>query len=802
MAVTLITAPASGTVQPERLFGLIRLRLDQEQRRLVIHMGTPGLCRPGEPLRVNLAVTRAGEPTKADIHLLAVDEGVLSLTSHPVPNPFSFFYSSRRCPVNFADMYDEIIDEPTEAHGMVSRIGGGAAAARLDVFLSGHREEDVRHAIVLSKVIETDDSGHASASFPTPEFNGRLRVVAVALNREAVGSAVRPVFVRRPLTMLLSGPRTVAPDDTFEVTAVVSTEQPLRRPGHIRLILNGPARILSPDPSRLLEAGAAGYPPVVWRCRAAGDAMGRVDIRVEAQTEGETTSAKEFLRVRTASPPVFRARFLTIQPGETKVLTYPTGYVRGSLKASVEVASSRHVEVLPALAWLQDYAYTCLEQTVSRGVAALAFPALAKQWDPEAPSSALDSGPLRQTLRRLAVLELPRGGFSMWSGGRDVWTSASVYACHFLSEVARTGYPLDPALKRRCMAFCTRVLREGADDVGIGDRAYALYILGTFGSPERDVARAMAGDAAGPSLVRLLAAATLIGADRASEGMPLLEQALKGDLRSGVLAWDFDSDVRRQALALCVLADVSPQHPAIPRLVDALRRARNEEGHWGTTQDNALVLLALSKLPPVTGGARARVRLPNGEIRTSAPDEPLALSLTHPDDTIRVTAVDGPLSVCIRERGVPTHPRSGEFGHGLTVRREYLRPDGEPVDILRHGDLVRVRITLATPGWRRNVVIADLLPGGLEVENAQLRTRHAIHEDPHGLDPSLVQPQDDRLVLCADIYADDDSGPATFEYTARAVTRGTFHIPRIRAESMYDATVAAESGGQGMLTIE
>jgi hypothetical protein len=39
---------------------------------------------------------------------------------------------------------------------------------------------------------------------------------------------------------------------------------------------------------------------------------------------------------------------------------------------------------------------------------------------------------------------------------------------------------------------------------------------------------------------------------------------------------------------------LDPQHAAVPQLVHLLEQ-RQRDGHWGTTQDNALALLALGK---------------------------------------------------------------------------------------------------------------------------------------------------------------------------------------------------------------
>ena len=91
----------------------------------------------------------------------------------------------------------------------------------------------------------------------------------------------------------------------------------------------------------------------------------------------------------------------------------------------------------------------------------------------------------------------------------------------------------------------------------------------------------------------------------------------------------------------------------------------------------------------------------------------------------------------------------------------------------------------------RYVVVVDLLPGGLQIEDGGLATRWQQADEAKGVQVNFVEKLDDRLLLYCDLLGQAE---ARFTYQARAVTRGRFVTPRITAEAMYSPEIAAASG--------
>jgi uncharacterized protein YfaS (alpha-2-macroglobulin family) len=159
------------------------------------------------------------------------------------------------------------------------------------------------------------------------------------------------------------------------------------------------------------------------------------------------------------------------------------------------------------------------------------------------------------------------------------------------------------------------------------------------------------------------------------------------------------------------------------------------------------------------------------------------------------------------QTGVPMQPPADQ-SHGLKIHRRYLTLDNHEITGPVHsGDLVRVEITIEAPPQQANLVIEDLLPAGLEIENPRLET--AAKDRPEDAATSTdekkipdfgdgrLDVQDDRVVITG---AMPDAWKARCTYLARAITPGVYTVPPVHAEAMYDLNTNALSGS-GKLTV-
>jgi uncharacterized protein YfaS (alpha-2-macroglobulin family) len=269
-------------------------------------------------------------------------------------------------------------------------------------------------------------------------------------------------------------------------------------------------------------------------------------------------------------------------------------------------------------------------------------------------------------------------------------------------------------------------------------------------------------------------------------------------------------------LLIQTLIAVQPQNPALPDLVQQLADSglRRE---WASTQDTAFAVLAIGRYLRETTRHQPydSAQLLQGETllaAVSAAGQPLSWATTQPSDSQQpyIVKIEGPADatahVAWLKSGVPLQPPADEQ-HGIGLRRRYLALDGSDLrGSARSGDLVRIEVTIDAPPGTEGLVIEDLLPAGLEVENQRLETsaRDKADEpqsksDVPGFADDRIDVRDDRVVIVGSMPS--GTGRARLTYLARAVTPGVYVLPPVRAEQMYDINVNAISGGGGTFTV-
>ena len=130
-----------------------------------------------------------------------MDVGILNITNFATPNPFRYFFGQLRYGADLHDIYGRLIEKMAGRKGRLSF--GGDAAPKTSKGLP----KKVRLVDLFSGPVELDAQGKATVKLPVPDFNGTLRLMAVAATEDSYGSADREVVVAAPMIAELSAPR-------------------------------------------------------------------------------------------------------------------------------------------------------------------------------------------------------------------------------------------------------------------------------------------------------------------------------------------------------------------------------------------------------------------------------------------------------------------------------------------------------------------------------------------------------------------------------------------------------------------
>lgn len=836
---------------PHRAYGLTNLSVGHELRQLAVEFKAPTEVLPNSHFVVPMSVkdVATSKPVATDVIVWAEDEGVLTLTGFETPNPADFFYGLRKLMVKTADFFSDLMPDIIEKAAAKSAAGGdGSGEGRRKSPVSSER---VKPVTIWLGTISTDADGSATASFSVPQFMGRLRVMGVAAKGNSFGNGDATVFVRNPVMVKESLPRFLAPGDKAVSPFIVYNNTDTAQPVKFEAVSSGTIAVGCPGTAELpcepvaqgmgakLDVAPRGQKVVpvsltTADCGAkAADGktpcVGQAVVTYTATMGNDKYSDKVQIPVRPASPEVRHALYDVIPAGETKKLELAGGpYVEGTVTGSLVVSKLPAVQLAGALDYLLRYPYGCLEQTVSS-----AFPQIyLKDLAETVKGGGMNESAIRQNVQggvdRILSMQVASGGLSMWQNQRAPWTWGTVYAAHFLVEAQKAGYDVPPAAMDELMKYLSvRLLSSDltmqSADI-LTERCYACYVLALAGHKETSRMEGlfeMRKDLT-PSARALLAcayatagagneAATLLSVPHTFETTTVRETG-------GILS----SPTRETALLLSAALESNAAAAEIPALVKRLESTMKHEGHWGTTQDNAFALWALGKYLARTASQKADFRgsvlLANGEKRPFTSTAPLVIPATELGASTSISVEgEGRAYVAWNEAGVPLKPDMKPVSQGMTITRRYKDRSGDDLDpqALEQGQTVVVEITLDAGRALENVVIEDLLPAGLEIENQNLQSAEHDEESdkPSAITIQRTEARDDRMVAFVDVSSaskpkprrargrasedeesDDAKGPATFSYVTRAVTQGTFTLPPVQASAMYDPDVRAMNG--------
>ena len=789
---------------PARAYGTIPLMVDCGNHNLNIQLKTAAEIRPNREMEVQVKVNNTGD--RAYLTLAAVDEGICQLTNYITPNPMDFFYGKLALTINSYDLYNMIL--PEVAPVQTKSLPGGGEDEGAMIRKQNLNPVSVRRVkpVSLWSGLVKLQSGSASVKFKIPQFNGTLRLMAVVSSEDDFGSAQKKILVRDPIVMTPTFPRFVAPGDEF--TASVSVFNGTGRAGDFNLRIKGDGPVeLDGGSTQSLKLKKEEEQLIRFRFKAK-NAVGKLEFKLTVQGNGETCQLSEELALRPAAPLTHQLLSGTITAQKPLNLNLETDWLPGTADYSITLAPFPAVKFGGSLIYLLTYPHACVEQTTSKVMPLLYFNELAKATATDVFKGGNPDYYINQGIAKLESMQLWDGSFSYWPGGNYGYDWGSIYASHFLIEARKSGFTVSERVYTRMISYLTKLAKSNQrDEYQLQNKVYALYALSLAGKPQTGVMSYLKNYALN-NLSQYsraqLAASYFYAGDRntAQNLLPVTFTAYQGKRETG---GNFNSSVRSDAIILSVLADVEPENPSVPKLVDRISKEAGDIGYWGTTQENAFALLAVGKIFARTknGDYSGTVTVGNKKIAEFSNTKTFQIhdkKLGEGPVAIKLTG-GGTCYYFIKSSGVSNNPKVDEYDHGVTVRREFLDRNGNKISLnqVKQGDLLVARITVTQyQGRMENLAVVDMLPSGFEIENPRLGKDAGFPWTDDAITPEYMDIRDDRIILFMNFH---ESGSYSVYYAVRAVTCGDFVLPPIKGECMYDPEISSYSSS-GRVRVE
>ena len=777
VSVQFLRDPASDEIFMSPLsYGVAPFAADLAPRTEQVRLTAANQIKPGSVLAIHVAPAEASR-----VAVFAVDEGILQVARYKNPDPLAYFFQKRMLQVETTQILDLILPEFRRFLALAAPGGDadGGFARHLNPFNRKHKPP----VAWWSGIIDAGPGGRELRYAVPDYYNGRLRIVAIAVNSRRAGVTEAATEVKGDFILTPNVPAMVAPGDEFSVTVGVFNNLNGKDPIRVQVQASRELTLTSPAYSDLqIAEKREGIAEFRFKANAV---LGPASLKFTALRGRSEAHIEESVSVR---PAIAYRTQLTLGRFDGANTTVPLRRDLYPEHRSVEAS----VSALPLVwgeglvAYLDSYPYPCTEQLVSKGFAALL---LASRPDFGAVKTR-DAQPIAGTLSMLQSRENDSGAFGLWSSSPVTAEFPTVYAAHFLLEARDRGQRVPPEMLASLDEWLTRFASTPAPTLADGRlRAYAIYLLARQGikpaaaisNVEQELSHRSADTWSSDLAATYLAATYRLmqrnsDADRLIRNVPWAQQKR---------LWTDDvyyDPVVHDAQLLYLLARHFPDRVSgVPSAaLEGIGQAIS--GNRVSSLSAAYTLLALDayskaaapkvKLGIVLGGQRQA-----STSKVSVPAGTANVQFTR----------EGSLTAyySVNESGFDRNPPASEINRGLELIHEFLDTKGNVVTKVQVGEEFWVRLRIRTTNREpvNQIAVVDLLPGGVEP------TLDRDAGPGSTWTPEYVDRRDDRVVL----YGDAAPVAATYLYKVRATNAGTFQSPPAFAEGMYNRQITGVS---------
>jgi alpha-2-macroglobulin len=782
--------------RPIRLYGVVPIMVENPATRLSPQIEMPDVLEPGK--EVTIKVSEKGKK-KMTYTLAMVDEGLLDLTRYKTPELWARFYAREALGVKTWDLYDQVMGAYGGKIERLLAIGGDSEA---------ESKEDDSKANRFKPVVKffgpiTIDGETSEHTFVMPQYIGSVKTMVVAGYEGAYGSADKATPVRKPLMVLATLPRVLGPEEKVKLPVTLFSMEKSIKNVKVEVKVSGPVTLAEPSQNVVMNDTDL---TVNFDLNVKSE-TGIAKIEVTASSGSYSSTDVIEIDVRNPNTPVTKVQSAMLEAGKTWSQAVPRDGVVGSNSAVLEVSSLPPINLGQRLRYLLQYPYGCIEQTTSSVFPQLYVDAIKDLTDAE---KARIQKNVKAGIDRLKLFQRSDGGFAYWPGSPDADSWGTTYAGHFLVEAEKKGYfiPNDMIKKwkkyQKNQVTTWRKHHEQYSSELI--QAYRLYTLANAGEPDlgsMNRLREQGGMSA--------QSAWMLASSYVKAGQPEAAKALVAKLPVIVkpyqeMAYSYGSETRDEAIILEALVLLEERTKAF-ELVKTISETLSNPNMWLSTQSTAWALKSVASFASKQPGGELKFSWTYDGKETNASTQLSIAQVDLNNETAKQNTVKvvnnskGPVFIRVITQGTPARGNEQEASNNLDIGVSYMDMDGNVLDITRleQGTQFIASVSVNNAGIRgayRNLAINQVFPSGWEINNLRLdEAENRLNGDK----PTYQDIRDDRVYTYFDLNPNQRK---TFRVLLTATYAGTYYLPGVSCEAMYDRNIYARIKGREVEVIK
>ncbi|HMJ48723.1 MAG TPA: MG2 domain-containing protein [Ferruginibacter sp.] len=786
---------------PIRMYGSIPVLIEDKNTFLKPLLSMPSTIRPEQTITLSVSENQGKEMTYC---IAVVDEGLLDLTRFKTPDPHAAFYAREALGVKSFDVFDYVIGAWGSDFARILTIGGDTDEG------PGKQKTANRFKPVVKFIgpFHLNKKQRQSHNLQLPPYIGSVRVMVIAAHKGSYGSAEKTVAVKKPLMVLATMPRVLAPGETLRLPVTVFAMDNSIRQVNVSVLPNAMLSIEGPNKQQLTFSSTGEQ--LAYFDLKVNNNTGIGKLRVNINSGSENAFDQVELEIRNPNPVITNIRQATIGSNQQwQATVLPIG-IASEGTAVLEISSIPPMNLQKRLSYLIDYPHGCIEQTTSA-----AFPQLVlnQLTDLNEFQKATVDRNIKAAISRIQQFQRPEGGFSYWPGMRETDDWGSSYAGHFLIESQNNGYFVNENTLQQWKNFQRQKANSWAPSTtnfygGDLAQAYRLYTLALFKSAELGAMNRLKEFKylSAEAKWRLAAAYQLTGQNNTA--LDLISGLPVDFPKRDFWGFTYGSDVRDQAMVLETLALMGKRNKAVELLATIAAELNNET--WYSTQTTAYALIAIAKFcgrNPAPEKIAGQVIINGKKTDVASKSYMIQVPVKLQPGNNAVAMINNGSNNLFTKLVIQGRPLTGDSikvvnNTGLLdMKVEYITQDGKPLPVnsLAQGTDFIARVVIKNTGKRgiyTQMALSQVFPSGWEILNARMMDGEGKFKSS----PLTYQDiRDDRVYTYFDIRQNE---VLTYYIRLNATYPGRYFLPATSCGAMYDNRITAALTGKWVQTLK
>lgn len=763
-------------------YGSIPFSVDKENRTNHIELTIPDEIKSGTDMTIEYSSSDAGR-----IIVYAVDEGILQVAGYTLPDPLSFFFQKRALEVRTSQIMDLVLPE-YEILRTIAAMGGGAGMDELSHNLNPFKRKRAAPVVFWSGVINTDSSKR-SLTYHIPDyFNGTIRVMAVAVSPGTIGTAQKTAVARNAFVITPNVPLSAAPGDEFDISVTVANSRKgsgEKNAVKLELLPSKHLEVLSDKRMDLVIP--EGKDVTVNFSVKAKNELGGAELLFTAKDTVESSALSATLSVRPSMPYQIWIQNGSTNKNAASLKIEHTIYEEFARRTmSVSGLPSSFFEGLSF--YLEKYPYGCSEQITSQ-----AYPYIFAEITDLAGKTDKDAKDMvAKTVGILQSRMKSNGHIGYWTNKSKENNFVSLYCADFLTDASKKGFFVSSSFFSKVLSMVEKIASgRGTTYSSFNDRAYAIYILtknekvttSYIETLEQDIKNNKDASSEYPGLYLAASYAMMKQTDKGNKILSSIKRDMIFDS-----SWEFHNNLHYVSSYIDIISQYFP-HRAKDIKTTQLELLSKYIGYeyYNTYSTSAAIraVVSYAQLMDENGKSVYKVFEKADKTETEIPVTGVfvknGIFSKSAQEIIFKNTADLPMYYQTLQAGFETEIPAKAVKEGIEVYREFCNNKGEKITSMELGEEITVKISFRSvqKGYINNVAIIDMLSAGLEADIDSIRNNSG------DWNADYIDIREDRVIL----YGSITDSLSSFSYKARAITTGSFTVPPMFAEAMYNKDV-------------